>query len=115
MMIMMRLLNEDDNKMQSNSLFAGIIDGASVNKAATKTVMVVYPKVVDVRCFSHAVDDAGEHFTTSTASFSCGTTSSAIAQPVDSILRVHTSSAHIRFASCDRWLMSSVLLVTSLS
>ena len=65
MMILMRLLNEDDNKMQSNSLFAGIIDGASVNKAATKTVMVVYPKVVDVRCFSHAVDDAGEHFTTS--------------------------------------------------
>ena len=51
--------------MQSNSLFVGIIDRASVNKAATRTVMVVYPKVVDVRCFSHAVDDAGDHFTTS--------------------------------------------------
>ncbi|CAH3194651.1 unnamed protein product, partial [Porites evermanni] len=37
-------------------------DGASVNGAAMRTVKVVFPKVVDVRCFSHAIDGIGSHF-----------------------------------------------------
>ena len=37
-------------------------DGASVNGAAMGTVKVVFPKVVDVRCFSHAIEGIGSHF-----------------------------------------------------
>ena len=37
-------------------------DGASVNGAVMRTVKVVFPKVVDMRCFSHAIDYVGDHF-----------------------------------------------------
>ncbi|KAK3730067.1 hypothetical protein QZH41_009898 [Actinostola sp. cb2023] len=41
--------------VQNNSLCASMRDGASVNRAAMRTVKIVFPKVVDVRCFSHAM------------------------------------------------------------
>lgn len=47
---------------QNSSLCAAMRDGASVNGAAMRTVKVVFPKVVDVRCFSHAIDGIGSHF-----------------------------------------------------
>ena len=37
-------------------------DGVLVNRAAMRTVKVVFPKVVDVRCFSYAIDGIGSHF-----------------------------------------------------
>lgn len=40
--------------VQNSSLCAAMRDGASVNGAAIRTVKVVFPKVVDIRCFSHA-------------------------------------------------------------
>lgn len=48
--------------VQNSSLCAAMRDGASVNGAAIRTVKVVFPKVVDVRCFSHAIDGIGSHF-----------------------------------------------------
>ncbi|KAK3745835.1 hypothetical protein QZH41_004304 [Actinostola sp. cb2023] len=48
--------------VQNNSLCASMRDGASVNRAAMRTVKIVFPKVVDVRCFSHAIDGVGSHF-----------------------------------------------------
>ena len=48
--------------VQNSSLCAAMRDGASVNGAAMRTVKVVFPKVVDVRCFSHAIDGIGSHF-----------------------------------------------------
>ena len=48
--------------VQNNNLCAAMSDGASVNGATMRTVKVVFPKVVDVRCFSHAVDCVGDHF-----------------------------------------------------
>ena len=48
--------------VQNNSLCASMRDGASVNGAAMRTVKIVFPKVVDVRCFSHAIDGVGSHF-----------------------------------------------------
>ena len=52
--------------IHTNSLCTAMTDGASVNGAVMKTVIVVFPKVVDVRCFSHAVGGTGDHFTTPT-------------------------------------------------
>ena len=40
--------------VQNSSLCAAMRDGASVNGVAIRTVKVVFPKVVDIRCFSHA-------------------------------------------------------------
>lgn len=37
-------------------------DGASVNTPAMRTVKIIFPKVIDVRCFSHTIDWVGEHF-----------------------------------------------------
>ena len=48
--------------VQSNSLCAAMRDGASINVAAKRTVKVIFPKVVDMRCFSHAIDGVGERF-----------------------------------------------------
>ena len=48
--------------VQNNSLCASMRDGSSVNGAAMRTVKIVFPKVVDVRCFSHAIDGVGSHF-----------------------------------------------------
>ena len=48
--------------VQNNNLCAAMSDRASVNGATMRTVKVVFPKVVDVRCFSHTVDCVGNHF-----------------------------------------------------
>ena len=48
--------------VQDNNLCAAMSNGASVNGAVMRTVKVVFPKVVDMRCFSHAIDYVGDHF-----------------------------------------------------
>ena len=48
--------------VQNSSLCAAMRDGASVNRTAIRTLKVVFQKVVDVRCFSHAIDGIGSHF-----------------------------------------------------
>ena len=52
----------EQNHVQSNSLCAAMRDGASINVAAKRTVKVIFPKVVDMRCFSHAINGVGERF-----------------------------------------------------
>ena len=47
-----------------NRLLAGIRDRASVNNVAMQTIKVVYVRVLDVGCFSHAIDHVGEKFHT---------------------------------------------------
>ena len=44
------------------SLLAAMRDRASVNNVALRTLKVVYSLVVDVGCFSHTINLAGEHF-----------------------------------------------------
>ena len=39
-------------------------DGASTNGVAMRTLEVVYPKCMDIICFSHTIDRVGEHFCT---------------------------------------------------
>lgn len=48
--------------VQKNNLLAAMRDGASVNAAAMRTVKIIFPKVIDVRCFSHTIDRVGVHF-----------------------------------------------------
>lgn len=45
----------------NNSLLAGMRDGASVNAVATRTVKIVFPKVIDFRCFFYTIDRVGQH------------------------------------------------------
>ena len=45
-----------------NSLIAAMRDRASVNDVAMKTLKVVYPNVLDIGCFSHTINNVGEHF-----------------------------------------------------
>ena len=48
--------------ISSNQLIAAMRDRASVNGVAMKTVKIVYPKIFDVGCFSHTIDQVGEHY-----------------------------------------------------
>ena len=48
----------------SNSLLAAMRDGASVNNVAIQTLKIVYPLVIDIRCFSHTIDHVGGRFET---------------------------------------------------
>ena len=48
--------------IESKYILAAMGDGASVNGAAMRIVRVVYPQVMDVRCFSHTLDIVGEKF-----------------------------------------------------
>lgn len=50
--------------IDSNQLIAAMRDRAAVNGVAVRTVAVVYPKALDIGCFSHTIDRVGEHFKT---------------------------------------------------
>ena len=50
--------------VKSPLLLAAMRDGASVNSVAMRTVSVVYPLVLDVRCFTHTLDIVGTKFNT---------------------------------------------------
>ena len=44
------------------AIIGGMRDGASVNGAALRQLMFFYPKLFDVVCFSHTIDNVGNHF-----------------------------------------------------
>ena len=46
-------------------------DRASVNGVATRTMKVVFPDVLDVSCYSHTIDLAGDKFRTSRLVSTC--------------------------------------------
>ena len=48
----------------SNLLIAAMRDRASVNNVAIRTLSIVFPKVLDIGCFSHTLDHVGEHMKT---------------------------------------------------
>lgn len=58
------LIHALSTELQINKEYvvAAMRDGASVNGAAMQIVKVVYPHVLDVTCFSHAIDLVGNHF-----------------------------------------------------
>ena len=45
----------------SNLLIAAMHDRASVNNVAIRTLSIVFPKGLDIGCFSHTLDHVGEH------------------------------------------------------
>ena len=44
------------------AIIGGMRDGASVNGTALRQLMFFYPKLFDVVCFSHTIDNVGNHF-----------------------------------------------------
>ena len=51
-------------KVLVSALIGAMHDRASVNAVAMRTVQVIYPQILDIRCFSHTVDHVGEQFVT---------------------------------------------------
>ncbi|PFX14310.1 DNA-directed primase/polymerase protein [Stylophora pistillata] len=48
--------------VRGNSLIAAMRDGASVNQAALNIVSFIFPNMLNVVCFSHTLDNVGNHF-----------------------------------------------------
>lgn len=48
--------------IRGNSLLAAMKDGASVNQAALKRIAFIFPDMLNVACFSHTLDNIGNHF-----------------------------------------------------
>ncbi len=48
--------------ISSSRLLAAMRDRASVNGVAMRTLKIIYPNLVDIGCFSHTVNLAGERF-----------------------------------------------------
>ena len=57
--------------ISSELLLAAMRDRASTNNLAMRTVSIIYPKMLDVGCFSHALDHVGEKFKTPTLDSFC--------------------------------------------
>ena len=55
--------------VQSNTILATMRDGASVNNVALCVFKVIHPNIMDVRCFSHTLDIAGNKFKTPLLSY----------------------------------------------
>ena len=51
-----------DYQARGNSLLATMKDGASVDQAALNHIKFVFPKMLSVVCFSHTLDNVGNHF-----------------------------------------------------
>ena len=49
-------------QIQRQHVVAVVRDGASVNGAAMRIVKAVFPKLLDITCFSHAIDLVGSYF-----------------------------------------------------
>ena len=48
--------------IRPNNVIGMMRDGASVNGAAIRFIKVVYPYLVDISCYSHALNRVGDHF-----------------------------------------------------
>ena len=46
---------------ESDLLIAAMCDHVSMNNVAIRTLSIVFPKVLDIGCFSHTLDHVGEH------------------------------------------------------
>ena len=48
--------------VECSNLIAVMRDGASVNAAAMRTLKIMYPEALDIRCISHTLDLIGDKF-----------------------------------------------------
>ena len=51
-----------DHHFGPSMLLAAIRDGASVNRASLRQLSFLYPNMMDIVCFSHTIDNVGDHF-----------------------------------------------------
>lgn len=86
------------------SLLAAMRDRASVNNVALRTLKVVYPLVVDVGCFLHTINLAGEHFKIPTLSEFVSSWVSLFAHsPKARLLWKEQVGVSVRSYSATRW------------
>ena len=50
-----------DYGVKANSLLMAMRDGASVNQAALDRIVFIFPRMLNVVCFSHVLDNVGNH------------------------------------------------------
>lgn len=50
-----------DYGIRETSLLAAMRDGASVNQAALNKIVFIFPKLLNVVCFSHTINNVGNH------------------------------------------------------
>jgi hypothetical protein len=88
----------------SGHLLAAMRDRCSVNGVAMRTLKVVYPQVLDIGCFSHALDLAGRKFKTPNLDeFSKHWTSLFAYSPKARIAWKATTGVSVRTYSETRW------------
>ena len=50
-----------DSGVRANSLLTAMRDGASINQAALDRMAFIFPKMLNVVCFSHTLENVGNH------------------------------------------------------
>ena len=55
-----------DYSISVDQLIACMLDMASSNNVAMRTIKVLYPNVLDICCYSHTIDHVGGRFETPT-------------------------------------------------
>ena len=53
-----------DVQIRGQQVLAVMRDGASVNKAANRNLLVFMPQLIDLTCFAHTLDNVRLHFNT---------------------------------------------------
>ena len=88
----------------SDNLLAAMRDRCSVNDVAMRTIKVVFPRVLDIGCFSHALDLTGRKFNTPNLDEFCKLWISLFAHsPKARIAWKTTTGLSIRTYSETRW------------
>ena len=91
--------------VSSHLLLATMRDSASVNNLAMNTISVIYPNMLDIGCFSHALDHVGEKFATPVLSTFCSSWISLFAHSPKSksLWKEQTGRSIVTFSKTRWW------------
>lgn len=91
--------------IESDLLLATMRDRASVNNVAMRTINVIYPNMLDIGCYSHALDHVGEHFKTPTLHNFCTSWIMMFAHSSKSkaLWKTITGKSIITYSKTSRW------------
>jgi len=90
--------------IESSFILAAMRDGASVNGVAMDVEKIVYPKIMDARCFSHTLDLVGDKFRTPPLASFCSYLISFFAHSLKSkMLWKNQTSKSVASYSKTRW------------
>ena len=89
----------------SHLIWATMRDSASVNNLAMNTISVIYPNMLDIGCFSHALDHVGGKFATPVLSTFCSSWISLFAHSPKSksLWKEQTGRSIVTFSKTRWW------------